>query len=91
MKTMISAFPAASFLAAFWIGLADPADAANGKTRGYTSECFGTPEQCMRDYRAARPPRQAPRGYLPAQRDDSEYDFPRFGSEQWWEQEEDMD
>jgi hypothetical protein len=78
-------------LAVLGLALADQADTASPKQRGFTQHCYGTPEQCMRGYRAARPtPRQAPRGYLPAQRDGSEYDFPRFGTKRWWELQEDM-
>ena len=92
MKTIIPAFVGIPLLAVLGIGLADQAGAASTKQRGYTTSCYGTPEQCMRGYRAARPaPRQAPRGYLPAQRGGREYDFPRFGTKRWWELQEDQD
>ena len=91
MKTNLPTFIGIPLLALFGIGLADQADAASKKQRGYTT-CYGTPDQCMRGYRAARPtPRQAPRGYLPTQRGGSEYDFPSFGSKRWWQLQEDMD
>jgi hypothetical protein len=91
MKTILPTFIGLPLLAVLGIGLADLADAASRKQRGYTT-CYGTPAQCMRGYRAARPtPRQAPRGYRPAQRSGSEYDFPSFGSKRWWQLQEDMD
>jgi hypothetical protein len=92
MKTILPAFIGIPLLAIFGMGLPDQADAASKKQRGYTT-CYGTPEQCMRGYRAARPTARqaAPRGYRPAQRSGSEYDFPRFGSKRWWQLQEDMD
>jgi hypothetical protein len=93
MKSILPAFIGIPLLAFFGMGFTDQAGAASTKQRGYTTHCYGTPEQCMRGYRAARPtPRQAPRGYLPAQqRSGREYDFPRFGSKRWWQLQEDMD
>jgi hypothetical protein len=92
MRTILPTFVGIPLLAIFGMGLSDQADAASKKQRGYTTYCHGTPEQCMRGYRTVRPtPRQAPRGYLPAQRRGSEYDFPRFGSERWWQLQEDRD
>ena len=92
MKTMLPTLVGIPLLAFLGMGLADQADAAPKKQSGYTKHCYGTPEQCMRGYRATRPtPRQAPRGYLPAQPSGREYDFPRFGSERWWELQEDED
>lgn len=92
MKTILPTFVGIPLLAIFGIGLTDQAGAASTKQRGYTTNCYGTPDQCMRAYRAARPtPRQAPRGYLPAQRGGREYDFPRFGSKRWWQLQEDQD
>jgi hypothetical protein len=76
-------------------GLATDANAQS--QRGYGAHCYGTPEQCMRGYRAARPaPRQQaqPRGYgyVPPQRSQGrEYDYPSFGSQRWWQQQEDRD
>ena len=92
MKTILPTFVGIPLLAFFGIGLTDQADAASTKQRGYKTYCYGTPDQCMRGHRAARPtPRQAPRGYLPAQRGGREYDFPRFGSKRWWQLQEDRD
>jgi hypothetical protein len=94
MKTILAVFTGITLFISFGMALADQAGAANTKQRGYTKHCYGTPEQCMRGYRAARPtPGQAPRGYLPAQqqRGGSEYDFPRFGTKRWWQQQEDVD
>jgi hypothetical protein len=92
MKTILPTFVGIPLLAFFAIGLTDQAGAASKKQRGYTTHCYGTPAQCMRGYRAVRPtPRQAPRGYQPAQRYGREYDFPRFGSKRWWELQEDQD
>ena len=92
MKTILPTFVGILLLAFFGTGLTDQADAASKKQRGYTTHCYGTPDQCMRGYRAARPTsRQAPRGYVPAQRGGREYDFPRFGSKRWWELQEDQD
>jgi len=81
MKTILPTFVGVMLLASFGIGLAVQADAASTRQRGYTTHCYGTPEQCMRGYRAVRP---TPRGYLPAQRRGSEFDFPRFGTKRWW-------
>jgi hypothetical protein len=94
MKTILPTFVGISLLALFGVGLAHQADAASKNQRGYTKHCYGTPEQCMRGYgyRAVRPtPRQAARSYLPPSRGGSEYDFPRFGSERWWQLQEDRD
>lgn len=92
MRTILPTFVGIPLVALFGIGLAEQAEAANTKQSGYTTYCYGTPEQCMRGYRAARPTqRLAPRGYLPAQRGGREYDFPRFGSERWWQLQEDRD
>jgi hypothetical protein len=94
MKTILPTFVGILLLAFFGIGPTDQADAASTKQRGYTTYCHGTPDQCMRryGYRAARPTtRQAPGAYLPARRSGGEYDFPRFGSERWWQLQEDRD
>jgi hypothetical protein len=89
MRMITAAIPSVLFAMSLQTGLANEASAASPKQRGYTT-CYGTPDQCMRGYRAARPtPRQAPRGYRPAQRGGREYDFPRFGSKRWWQQEGD--
>jgi hypothetical protein len=88
MKTILPTFVGATLLASFGITLAVQADAASARQRGFTAHCYGTPEQCMRGYRAVRP---IPRGYLPAQRGGSEFDFPRFGSKRWWLLQEDRD
>ena len=91
MKTMLPTFVGVPLVALFGTGIVEPADAASAKQRGYTSSCYGTPDQCMRGYRATgQSARQAPRGYLPAQRGGREYDFPRFGSKRWWQLQEDM-
>jgi hypothetical protein len=88
MKAILPTFVGIPLLAFFGFGFTDEADAASKKQRGYTAYCLGTPDQCMRGYRATR---QAPRGYLPAQRGARGYDFPRFGSERWWQLQEDRD
>ena len=86
MKAILPTFVGLPLLAFFGFGFTDEADAASKKQRGYTAYCLGTPDQCMRGYRATR---QAPRGYLPAQRRARGYDFPRFGSQRWWQLQED--
>ena len=86
MRAIPPTFVGLTLLAFFGFGFTDKADAASKKQRGYTAYCPGTPDQCMRGYRATR---QAPRGYLPARRGGRSYDFPRFGSERWWQLQED--
>jgi hypothetical protein len=85
MKTILSTLVGISLLALF--GLTDQTDAASTRQRGYTTYCHGTPDQCMRGYRAKR---QA-RGYLPARQRTRSYDFPRFGTQRWWQLQEDQD
>jgi hypothetical protein len=87
MKTILPTFIGITLLASFGAGLTVQADAASARQRGFTTHCYGTPEQCMRGYRAVRP---TPRGYLP-QRGGSEYDFPRFGTQRWWQLKQDPD
>jgi hypothetical protein len=89
MKTILPTVVGISLLAFFGLQLTDQADAASRSQRGYTAHCYGTPDQCMRGY---RPTLRTPRGYLPTQqRGGREYDFPRFGSQRWWQQQEDRD
>jgi len=91
MNKILPTFVGISLLAFFGIATAEQADAASTKQRGYTTYRYGTQDQRIRGYRAARPtPRQAPRGYRPARRGGPEYDFPRFGTKRWWQQQEDM-
>ena len=86
MKAIVATVVGLPLLAGLGMDFSDPAEAANGRQRGYTSHCYGTPEQCMRGYRPTRP---TPRGYLPMRRGGGEYDRPRFGSERWWQLQED--
>jgi hypothetical protein len=93
MRTISTAILSTFLATLLQPSLANEGSAASSKQRGYTTYCYGTPEQCMRGYRAARPKAspQAPRGYMPTQRGGREYDFPRFGSQRWWQQQEDRD
>jgi hypothetical protein len=93
MRTILPSLVVIPLLAFIGIGLADRAEAASPNKSGYTKYCYGTPAQCMRGYRATRPaPRPTQRGYLPTTpRAGTEYDFPRFGTQRWWEMQEDQD
>jgi hypothetical protein len=74
-----------------FVGLADQAAAAS-KERGYKSKSSCHGKACPSARRATRPSRRdAPRGYLPSRKGGSEYDFPSFGSQRWWQQQEDED